>query len=80
MTGKPKRVGNKLEIKAYMHCGLCLQEMPEGVSAQQFQRIEVGWTEYGLQVWCRRHDVNICHIDFEGQTHPADTSRKAKRK
>jgi hypothetical protein len=75
MTAK-KRVGNKLAIQAFIHCGLCLQEMPEGTSPQQWSRIDVGWTPYGLQIWCRRHNVNMCHIDFEGAQHPADTTRK----
>jgi hypothetical protein len=70
-----KRITNKLSIHAYLHCGLCLREIPDGVSPQQFSRIDVGWTEHGLQIWCRRHNVNVCHIDFEGATHPADLSR-----
>jgi hypothetical protein len=70
-----KRISNRLEIHAYIHCGLCLIEIPEGVSPQQWSRLEVGWTKHGLQVWCKRHDVNCCHIDFEGAQHPADVSR-----
>ena len=26
----------------------------------------------GLQVWCRRHDGNVAHIDFEGNTLQTD--------
>ena len=22
----------------------------------------------GLQVWCKRHETNILHVDFEGNT------------
>src|ERR1700704_4380603 len=36
------------------------------------QLLKVGFTKYGLQVWCARPEINICHINFEGQQHPAD--------
>lgn len=63
---------NKNEIGGYMHCGLCVQEKPENQSPMSWQKIQVGWTKQGLQVWCVRHDCNIVHIDFEGQQHPAN--------
>lgn len=75
MTDKPKRIGNKLAIHAFMHCGLCLQELPDGQSPQQFSRLDCGWTPHGFQVWCRRHNVNVVHVDFENMQHPADTTR-----
>lgn len=62
-------VSNLNEIKAYLHCALCLGE-------RAGQHLEVGWTPRGLQVWCRVHDCNIVHIDFEGRTHPANTTRR----
>ncbi len=34
--------------------------------------IEVGFTEIGLQIWCKKHNVNICHIDFNGNKLEAD--------
>lgn len=61
------------EIKTYLHCGKCIEEIPDGVSPQEWQQFQVGWTEKGLQIWCRRHDCNVCNIDFEGAQHPADT-------
>ena len=68
---------NELQIAAYLHCGLCLEELKniKGKSAAEHQDIQVGWTELGIQVWCKRHDCNIVHMDFEGQKHPADTTR-----
>ena len=68
---------NSNEIQAFMHCGLCLAEMPEGTSPRQWVRMEVGWTVLGLQVWCVRHEVNVLHVDFEGHKHPANTARRA---
>ncbi len=56
----------QLEIKAYMHCKKCLDELDEEVPAQ----IAVGWTPVGIQIWCERHELNIIHIDFEGHLHP----------
>ncbi len=53
------------DIGAFIHCKKCLQ-------GECNQRLEVGWTEQGLQVWCRRHDMNIIHIDFEGHRHPVE--------
>jgi hypothetical protein len=59
---------NSNEIQAYLHCGLCLKN-------NLGQNIEAGWTRQGLQIWCRNHNCNIVHIDFEGVTHPANVTR-----
>jgi hypothetical protein len=67
---------NENEIQAFMHCGLCLAELPDNTSPRQWANLEVGWTPAGLQVWCVRHEVNVLHVDFEGQQHPANTSRR----
>ena len=59
------------EILMLLHCKRCGENIPPGMSPSDYQDIEVGWTEIGLQVWCKRHDDNIIHIDFEGHDHPA---------
>ena len=59
---------NELSIVLYLHCKRCLE-------GELSQNIEVGWTELGLQVWCKNHEINIVHIDFEGQSHPANVTR-----
>lgn len=62
-------ISNNNCIGFYLHCGLCIKEdLP--------QRIEAGWTKMGLQIWCRNHDCNIMHINFEGRKHPANTTRQ----
>jgi hypothetical protein len=61
-------------IRMFLHCRKCLDDFPGGMSRADYLKIEAGWTERGLQIWCRRHDVNIVHIDFEGAQHPADLS------
>lgn len=63
------------EIQQFMHCALCIMEKPSGVSPRHWSQIECGWTPIGFQVWCKRHEANICHVDFEGQTHPANLNR-----
>jgi hypothetical protein len=62
-----------------MHCKKCLAELVaivkrtgQGQSPAMYSRYDVGFTNEGLQVWCRRHEINIVHIDFEGQQHPAN--------
>jgi hypothetical protein len=59
------------EIKMFFHCKHCLKDKPEGLSPRQWLSIECGWTELGFQVWCKRCDMNIIHVDFEGEQHPA---------
>ena len=71
-------ISNTREIGGFLHCGLCLKEKASSVSAKEYARLEVGWTKAGLQVWCVRHDVNVIHLDFEGQKHPANTTARSK--
>ena len=65
-------------IVAYLHCKKCVESWradPEGrgkCSPRDYARLEVGWTQQGLQVRCIRHDCNVCDIDFEGHRHPAN--------
>jgi len=73
-------ISNGDEGSAYIHCGLCLEEwkagkMPQGTSPKQYARQQVSYTRMGFQVWCVRHEVNICHIDFGGMRHRANTAR-----
>ena len=41
-------------------------------SLQSYSQLDVGFTDIGLQVWCRRHDGNVAHLDFEGNTLQTD--------
>ncbi len=61
-------------IELYFQCGMCAQEQGD-----HDPQLSVGWTVLGIQVWCRVHDVNVCHIDFEGKKHPASLSRKVEK-
>ena len=68
----------KLESKivAFFHCRKCLDSLPAGRSPRDWASLEVGFTKRGLQVWCKRHELNVIHIDFEGHRHPADLSER----
>lgn len=69
--GKKNTKARSSMILTYIHCALCCEEVPEGISMQEYALEEVGLTRVGLQVWCRRHNANILHLDFEGFQHPA---------
>jgi hypothetical protein len=68
------------EIATFMHCGMCLAEMPSGKSAAAWARLEIGLTPLGLQIWCTRHDRNVAHIDFQGMRHPMNNRRSDVRR
>ena len=57
-------------------CNQCYEEYCAGLtdsrSLQQYSTLDVGLTDIGLQVWCRRHDVNVVHVDFGGKRLDAD--------
>ena len=75
-------IPNTKQIAMFIHCGMCVKEFKDkdpatrGQSPQSYSRLSIGYTKLGFQVWCNRHDVNVMHIDFEGQQHPANTTRK----
>ena len=64
------------QIKLFLHCKRCFEESRGKSTPADYQQIEAGWTDRGLQVWCKRHDMNVVHIDFEGVQHPGDLSEK----
>ena len=72
---KFEHVSNLNNIVQYLHCGMCLKQSGDK-SYQPW--LEVGWTQFGIQIWCRIHDVNIVHMDFEGSKHRADQTRQRK--
>lgn len=73
--GRP--ITNEKVIVLYLHCGLCLNEKPTTVSPREYAQLEIGMTDVGLQVWCKRHECNVANIDFEGAQHPTNTTRRA---
>ena len=57
-------------------CSKCEEEFLAGATdsrtLQDYTMLDVGFTESGLQVRCRRHDTNVVHIDFEERKLKAD--------
>jgi len=51
-----------LKITAYFHCRECIKELPKGTSPSEYQNVQAGLTEQGFQVWCKRHNVSVCHF------------------
>ncbi len=56
------------QIKEPIVCIKCSDEFMTGAtdskSLQEYSKIDVGFTNRGLQIWCQRHDQNICHLEF----------------
>lgn len=44
----------------------------DAASLRDYAALEAGFTPRGVQIWCKRHDLNVCHIDFEGRRLRAD--------
>lgn len=65
-------IPNTNEIVMFFHCQNCLRDKPNDMSPGDWARMEVGFTSIGLQVFCRRCQANILHVDFEGVRHPAN--------
>ena len=59
------------QIKETIVCVKCSDEFMGGStdakSLQDYSKIDAGFTDRGIQLWCQRHQVNICYIDFEGK-------------
>lgn len=57
-------------------CSKCLDEFASGstdaLNLKAYIRVDVGFTERGVQVWCQRHDLNVVHIDFADARPNAD--------
>lgn len=70
-SGEDIDIPTKLSIGMYFHCGKCLKELPAGMTPQEFARYEVGATNIGIQVWCKRHQCNVVHMHFGGHQHIA---------
>ena len=66
------------KIHAFFHCKKCLKELPKDQSPREYAQIEVGWTEKGFQVWCKRHESNIAALDFMGQKITYDQDERLK--
>lgn len=54
------------EIALYIHCRKCLEEKPEDLSPQEYNRTESGITYDGyLRVDCVRHDLIVAAFPLD---------------
>ena len=64
------------QIREPIVCVKCSDEFISGQtdakSLQEYVSVDIGFTNRGLQIWCQRHQLNICHINFEGQKPESD--------
>ena len=56
-------------IKEPIVCKECFEEIKKkdpsiSPSLRDYSLLDVGFTDNGIQVWCRRHDRNVCHVNF----------------
>lgn len=73
LTSQPPRViPVTYEIRQKFYCRQCVESCPAFMKLREWVELEIGPTRYGWQVWCRRHQCNVIHIDFCGQTLPAN--------
>ena len=63
-------------ITQHVVCAKCEEEYLGGLtdssSLKNYTKLDIGFTNIGIQVWCRRHNANVVHVDFEGQKLKAD--------
>ena len=50
------------ETTSSLQCPRCMKERPAAQTPAQWNRLSVGTTPRGIQVWCERHDCNVAHI------------------
>ena len=72
------------QIKEPIVCVKCSDEFENGLSdaasLQNYCRLDVGFTKRGLQIFCRRHELNVCHLNFNNQKIDADFRCLEKKK
>jgi hypothetical protein len=67
---KDRKPTEAKEIITPIRCERCVQEWSDDESLSSripisdFQMIEAGLTAKGIQVWCRRHQLNVVHIEI----------------
>lgn len=65
-SGHPGKPPGRYCIKKVAMCARC---HAEGVPYIE-QDLEFGATDWGFQIWCRRHNRNVLHANLTGLTVP----------
>ena len=57
-------------------CNKCVEELSTlsstDTSLKNYVKFEVGFTSLGIQIWCIRHNINVCHVNFDNNELSAD--------
>ncbi len=64
--------GTAFDFTGYTGSAQLAKSVAIGSSAHAIKTFEVGFTSLGIQIWCIRHNINVCHIDFEDNQLSAD--------
>lgn len=60
---------SKTGISLYLHCRMCIAEVPEGLSPADYQRTEVGVLADGrIRIWCLRHEEEVATLRLHPET------------
>ena len=66
----------KYSINSHIVCNECIKELStlpsSDVNLKNFVKFEVGFTKLGIQIWCIRHNINVCHVNFDNNELSAD--------
>ena len=46
-----------------------MEEIPSDTSPRDYAQLEVGFDDYGIQVWCKRHETSVVHLDYDVPEH-----------
>jgi hypothetical protein len=75
---KLKSASKTNKIERFFHCALCMMELKNGsfgtpTSPRDYADIEAGVYADGIQVWCKRHEVNIADLNMSDEHLKVDT-------
>ncbi len=66
-------------LVSYLHCAKCLAEKPKNQSPREWASLEVGMTAEGaIQVWCKRHELNVVVLTVPDMSAPPVCSECAE--
>lgn len=63
-------------IQMYLHCKHCM-DIP---NKRTSEKLAIGWTIKGLQVWCDNCGKNVAALDFRGMKIAYDADPKGEPK
>ena len=52
------------KIEGYIHCKKCRENQPDNMSISEYSDYDVGLTEYGIEIWCNRHNESVMYFNL----------------